>query len=361
MSRILDANDLMAGAEPKYTEEITKIQLIRALNWYTQNRAIKDSQKYATDFLKKKFKIDASEIMKDEVSTFGFVCRIVANGATLPAENKIWFDNEVDRIKTLANKPKVVVKVVESTTPILSVQERMAEKIAEVAGELEGLLDDYIQSDLKEIPSPYSVLHSKGAKGAYVNKLIVIWKSKRSEYVEALAGKDEQLWEAYSHFKKTGLKKLIAYCDQVIADCMKLSEESVKTRKPRKRKVKTPDQLVTKVKYCATFDELGLVSQNPKEIIGATQVWIYNTKYRKLGCYYVDPNSSGLSVKGSSIVDYDVEKSVCKRIRKPAETIPEILKGGKIFLRTALQKIKATDSLLSGRINEDIVILRVVK
>jgi hypothetical protein len=362
MTRILDANAMMAGAEPKYNQEITKIQLIGALNWYTQNRASKDAQKYASDYFKKKFKVDASEILKEQISTLGFLCKIVSNGATLPKENQSWFEKEIERIKTLAKKPKVKAKVVDpvATAPTLSIQERMAEKISEVAGELEGLLDDYVESGLKIAPSPYSILHSKGAKGAYASKIIEIWKKKRNEYEEALSGRDDQLAESYAHFKKTGLKKLIAYCDQVITDCMKLSEESVKTRKPRKRKVKSADELVAKVKYCEKFDELKLVSQKPKDIIGATQIWVYNTKYRKLGCYHAD-DAGGFSVKGTTILNFSEMKSVQKKLRKPEVSIPEVLKGGKVTLRNFLANIRAVESPLTGRLNEDTILLRIIK
>jgi hypothetical protein len=46
--------------------------------------------------------------------------------------------------------------------------------------------------------------------------------------------------EAYSNFTKTQLKKLIAYCDQVIVDGMKLAGEAVKTRKPESAKQSLP-------------------------------------------------------------------------------------------------------------------------
>lgn len=57
MARILDANAHFAGQEPKFSIEITKIQLITALNWYNQNKAAKDAEKYTTDFFKKKYNL----------------------------------------------------------------------------------------------------------------------------------------------------------------------------------------------------------------------------------------------------------------------------------------------------------------
>jgi hypothetical protein len=41
--------------------------------------------------------------------------------------------------------------------------------------------------------------------------------------------------------------------------------------------------------------------------------------------------------------------------------LPEVLKGGKVFLRSVLTNIKAVESKLNGRLNKDIILLRVVK
>ena len=50
---MLDANQKFAGAEPKFSTELSQIDLSKALSWYAQNKDSKDSQKYASDFFKK--------------------------------------------------------------------------------------------------------------------------------------------------------------------------------------------------------------------------------------------------------------------------------------------------------------------
>ena len=90
------------------------------------------------------------------------------------------------------------------------------------------------------------------------------------------------------------------------------------------------------------------------------QLWVYNTKNRKLGVYSAI-DASGLSIKGSSIINFSSDKSVQKTLRKPDVTLPEILKGGKVYLRNALDGIKAVASPLSGRLNEEIILLKVTK
>jgi hypothetical protein len=87
---------------------------------------------------------------------------------------------------------------------------------------------------------------------------------------------------------------------------------------------------------------------------------VYNTKTRKLGCYVAD-DAGGLSVKGSSLLNFTESKSVSKKLRKPEATLPEVLKGGKVYLRNALDNIKAVATPLTGRINSDTILLRIVK
>jgi hypothetical protein len=86
-------------------------------------------------------------------------------------------------------------------------------------------------------------------------------------------------------------------------------------------------------------------------------LWIYNTKTRKLG-KYIAASYKQLTIKGTSIDGFDVDKSVCKTLRKPDEKLKEFAKAGKIQLRKFLDEIKATETKLNGRISADIVLLK---
>jgi hypothetical protein len=361
MARITDANMIYAGAEPKHTGVLTKLRLASTLNWYSQNKASKDAEKYACDYFKKNFKLDASEQVKDQSPTFGFVCRILTNGGQLPEENQKWFDDTVEQIKqgTQTKKVKKVV-VKKDTGPVLNIQDRIRERASECIGELEGQIDELITSKFSADVSPYAMMHSMEIKGVHVRHISEWSKKLRVEFDDVLNTKDAQVKEGWSNLTKPQMKKLIAYCDQVLLDCNKLAGEAVKSRKPRKRKEKTPDQIVSKLKYMKEFADLKLKSVEPKQIIGATQLWVYNTKNRKVGCYHAI-DADGFSVKGSSLLNYNESKSIQKTLRKPEVTLPEILKGGKVYLRNALDGIRAVEVGLTGRFNDDTIILRIIK
>lgn len=360
MARVTDPNLLFAGAEPKFSPlgEITKSEMAQALNWYSQNKASKDAQKYALDYFKKKLKItNVDDAIKSTISTFGFVCRIVSNGGVLSEKDQKWFDEQVEIVKQY-KKPKKVVDIV--AAPTVTIQDRIADKSSECIGELEGMIDDIVLSNFKETPSPYGLFHTMNIKQAHTRHIVDWARNRRQQYDEALTTTDKELKEAWSNFTKPNLKKMVAFCDQVILDCQKIAGDAAKTRKPRKRKEKSPDQLVAKVKICQEFKELGLKSVDVKSILGATQLWVYNTKYRKVGCYHA-ADAGGFSIKGTTILNFNEIKSIQKKLRKPEVSLPEILNGGKVMLRNFMDGIRAVESEMNGRLNDDTILLRVIK
>ncbi len=355
MSKSIDIKAILSNnKEPKFSGELSQTQLTQALSWYAQNRDNKDATKYAVEYFKKKLKIPAPDALKFQVSTFGFICRIVSLGGVLNASNATWFNETIQKLQeqTPVAKP--------TTAAVVSIQDHIRKKASECIGELEGQIDDLIISEFKSNVSPYATMTSMDTKGAHAKFIIEHFKTRRVEYDTVLTTDDADLKEGYSNFTKTQLKKLIAYCDQVIVDGMKLAGEAVKSRKPRKRKTKSAEQLIAKLNYAKDFAELKLVSVDPKTIIGASTLWVYNTKTRKLGVYHA-LDVSGLNIKGSTIQNFAESKSVSKTLRKPAVTVNEVLKAGKVALRNILTDIRAAETALTGRINADTILLKVSK
>ena len=360
MARILDANVVFSGQEPKFSIELSKTQLILALNWYSQNKTNKDAEKYVSDFFKKKLKLDIGVLAKECNSTFAYLCRIVYNGGQLGVKDQIWFDNEAQKIQNRLKVKKVTDRKVAVIGNVISIQDRIREKSQECIAELEGQLDDYVTSDYKIDASPYGVMHTMNIKSVHVNRIVEVFKRKRIEFDAVLNTDDKELKEGYSNFTKTQLKKVVAWCDQVILDCQKVMGSATENRKPRKRKVKSPEELVAKVKVLDKFDELKLTSVPTTEIIGAMQLWVYNVKTRKLGCYHAE-DAGGFSVKGTSLENFNESKSVHKKLRKPEVSLPEVMKAGKVLLRNYMDSIRAVESALTGRLNADTILLRSLK
>jgi ribosomal protein L3 len=341
--------------EPRIDGVATSIQLVNAMNWYHQNMENKDAIKYIQDYAKKN-KIAGRVDTSQSILTLGWLCRLVTNGNQVGEQGEKFIKTHMKKVMEVQiDEPVTVV----DTTPTVSIQDRLKEKVGEIAVDLEAALDDYVTSDFKTMSAPMSIMHDR-AKGMHAQKLVEHFKKRRIEFDEVLNTDDKDLREGYSNFTKPQLKKLIAFCDAVITDALKIAGEAKVNRKKPKRKQKTPDQLVSKMNFCKEDETFKLKSIAPRDVVGALQLWVFNVKTRKLGVYHAE-DAAGLSVKGSSLLNYSESKSLHKTLRKPNEIIPNVLSGGKIVLKGILGKINSKESELSGRINTETILLRAIK
>jgi hypothetical protein len=168
----------------------------------------------------------------------------------------------------------------------------------------------------------------------------------------------EQIREGYSHIDKKDAQAYLTALEMLHGACMFVVDASKATRKPRVKKAPSKEKLIAKLNYKPKDETLQVASVNPLELLGSTEIWVFNTKTRKLGKYIADETCKVMTVKGSAIVGYDEVKSVQKTIRKPEEMIKEFKSSGKIRLRKFLEEIKTTETKLNGRINSDIIILK---
>ena len=115
--------------------------------------------------------------------------------------------------------------------------------------------------------------------------------------------------------------------------------------------------MVAKMKYEKSNDEFKLTSIKPQDIIGASKLIVFNTKYRQLSIYYAK-DLSGLNVKGSTLQNFSEDKSETRRLRKPHAMLQESVKGIRAFNKAwGTLKTKATKP--TGRINDKTIILKV--
>jgi len=246
--------------------------------------------------------------------------------------------------------------------PKITIQDRMREQCIELMGTWEYKIDCLVdgQDILKEF-DPYNEMRAYNVAQIKPAHAKIIKEEFQTQYEEALEvqqWQDEELKEAYSNFDKKIRDNYVAFFEKIMTACDTLINTGKAQRKPRKPKVISREKLVAKLKYQINDSELGLASINPAEIIDATEVWVYNTKNRKLGVYYVDDFQQGLSVKGTTIQLFHESKSVQKTLRKPAEQLKEFKGTAKTKYQKAFDNIKTTDTKLNGRLNDSTIILK---
>ena len=243
-----------------------------------------------------------------------------------------------------------------------SIQERVREAAYKMTEEIENAIEAF-QTDPESFdPKAFKVvnlLRSVEAKAAHARIIKGFYERNLKELEEASSkDADEQLKEGYSHLSKANMKKIVTFYQEVMSACDMLAQEAKVNRAPRAKKPTDKSKVVAKLKYLKQHEPLKLVSINPIDIIGTKELWVYNTKNRKLGRYVANEYME-LGVKGTTITGFNENTSVCKTLRKPEEKLKEFKAAGKVQLRKFLDDINATDTKMNGRINEEVILLKV--
>jgi len=271
--------------------------------------------------------------------------------------------------------PKLVVDNTKPKVERKTIQENMRDKTMDIEGAVHELVDEFVNNEYKD-PDKYSIMKLLREEGCPPQTIDIIsdpLKAQLSEVNELmnpptkkeLAKMSEQeqdivaqLEEGYSHLGKLQIRSLQKFLERAVADCASYVQVKKADRAPRATKQKTPAQLVRKFKYLRRFDELELTSLSPEKLVHGSEAWLYNTKTRKLIYVVADETIKTYSIKSNSMIGFDPNKSVQKTLRKPAEQLKELMKGGKPNNRKQFASIKATEIKYNGRGNEHVVILK---
>jgi len=254
-----------------------------------------------------------------------------------------------NRIAQLAEEEVKVVKSPNKNTT----QKDKIDPVKEWIGELEEVVDR--QDDKFDF---YQFARIKNMNKAQTEKIIQYYKREYEELLEVKKGKSEDLKEAWGYLKRKGLTNRIAFFERLLSELDKHINNKKVIRRPRKPKVKSAAQLVKNVQYLKESNELKVVSVSPETIVDMKQLWVYNVKYKKLTCY--NSLEGGFKMKGTTLQNFDMETSMCKMLRKPQEQLGELLKSGKVKLRTFMDKLTTKPSTFTGRINKDTLLVRVL-
>ena len=244
----------------------------------------------------------------------------------------------------------------EKSRPKISIQDRLQGKVEDYISAVEGQVDDFIDSDYKMKYDVYNHMLEIGCKAAHARKMRPFYVDCYNELVDVYNKDDEYYLEAWSHLKPKYHKKMMDFYGIIVDDLDRIIKNSTAQRKPRKKKTLSATRLVKTLKYQQEFTELKLVSVNPEKIIGANELWVYNTRYKTLGVYHAVNTVRGLSVKGCTIQHFDEDTSVQKTARKPKDILSVLNKRS---LKKQLNNMKTKEQTMTGRINAQTILLGV--
>lgn len=371
----LFGDEKYTGTEPVWDTERARAMddatfdnhLRKSFYYYNYYFTQKDTKKYVTEWMKNSHEFTKEEIRAFERSADRSVPMTVHGlimahrvGMPLLPRHIAFIDIEIEKAITRGDANIDEDVAVEEKPKALAptIQDRLNEKTAEVIGELEGHYDEFIVNS-KYTFKPYDFLTANNVPQSQLSKYETVFQSRFAELAQAFERADEQLAEAYGHYRAADYKRIMAFIDQILNDIIQYRGVKKATKKVRAPKSVSKEKIVAKLKYAREDKSMRLVSINPVDIVGAQELWVYNTKTRRLGKYVADSLKGPLNVKGTSIIGYDEVKSVTKTLRKPEEKLKEFARATKIELRKFLEAIKATETRLNGRVNAETVLLRV--
>lgn len=334
--------------------------LRKSFYYYNYYYSQKDCKKYVIEWLERNSKLSPEEIKAfnragDRLLPMTVCSLIMAHRRGMPFRGR-HIEFIIDSVQSVIERaePEVVdvVATPEQVAYRPTIQDRLNEKTSELIGELEGKYDDM------EAFKPYDWLVAKNVVQSQLGKYEAVYQARLAELELAQGKTDAQLKEAYSHYRAADFKRRTAWITDLLTAIEQYRGVKKATKKLRVKKAPSKEKVVAKLKYAKDDKSLKVVSINPADIVGSAELWVYNTKTRKLG-KYVAASYQTLGVKGTSITGFDTDKSVAKTLRKPEEQLKEFAKAGKIALRTFIKDIKAVEVKLNGRINEDTLLLRI--
>ena len=364
MSRIANVTEAMYGKEPSASDT----SLAHLLDYYSQAHTKEEKKKWFLEYYKSPSSIKTGNLKlieslpDNQFVQAGTLARIWLRGCQLPqVGNKLEeFEAELLAAGCLAKLQIDSAAEKKSRKKSLLAIQNANDLVSQIDEQIDFCIQNNCVSkfDMSQWAKRNPTLTS--------DIQATIQRRVQKLYDEVvLSSSDPDLAEAYSYLTNRKKRDFLAFLSGILST--KVEKASRKSSGPRKTKAKTPDKLVKSLKYLQSFPELRLTSIDPKDIIGATSLWVYNTKYRILTNYVSD---SGLSVKGSTLLNISdasvgkkLRKSECTVTRHSAESVVTLIPSmGKVPLKKVMDNLTTNNDITpTGRINTDTVILRARK
>ena len=256
-----------------------------------------------------------------------------------------------------AKQPETVAEVAPAVSPMVLLK---AKAMRTVIMDLDVLLDDWMRTKGQKVRriDLYETMNGHDLS-ALACPLVERWLTRqRDEMVAARDKTDPDLVEGYRYLTGPELRDRIDATEQMLTDLSRYCHAAKATRAPRKKRAKSADKQITKLKFRKEDTEYKIASINPTRVVGAYRLLAFNTKKRML-LDYVAQSAEGFSIKGTSLKNVDETNSRCTRLRKPNEFLEVVLNNTAKQIEKAWDKLTTKEGKPKVRINEDVVLLRV--
>ena len=337
--------------------------------WYKHNSTSKKYKPWLLAYLKhaKYKKADITNFKKAKIANNSLGLEKSAIYARMLMRGAPKVPDQVRKLKSFImcaiddGKNRAVEKIT-INKPKVDIQQRIKDKLVEYIIPLEDKVDEFL-SGIKKIKQPtkwYNVQSYLSGNKIPASQALGIsaWFTEiyKEELSELVGGKDKQLNEAYDYLTKPEQKRFFKFIDFIVTECNEYAHELKQTRKPRRKRMKSKEQIVKKVSYLKESKEYDLKSIKPEKILAATKLLVFNTKSAVL-TLYIAKDPAGFGIKGTTIENFSEEKTISRKVRKAVKTIKSIHK--KVKWLKVMDDIKTKDKKITGRLNKHTIIMKV--
>ena len=277
----------------------------------------------------------------------------------------MWYDALDKFIDTLFEKGKPLLaekeaeKLAMGNVVVLSPMQKLQNKINNtIMYELEDLEDAWMRDEKSSI-DVYLRMKFHGLGGSATKPVASLIEGWLLDYSDAYHKRCEQAVEGYSHIKRTELKRRIEECEKMLGDLEKLKASTKATRTVKIKKPASLDKQISKLNYKKEDNEYKISSIAPALLIGARRIYTFNTKYKVI-TEYVSSKATGFEISGSTLKGLDKLSSRECGLRKPGEFLPLVQSKSIKQIDTAWKELTTKTRSPNGRINSDVILLRVM-
>lgn len=367
----LTIDDKMLGDEPAWIASdvptdpiLRKLEYARASYYYSYLLKTKDFIPYVLDYAQVLGYTPAQIKVIKNVPDWKIVEHL-GRQAKLYSRGWVYTEAEIESQRQHYNalyKEGLQTAEAESVTILpLSIAERTQLNVMNtIALDWDIIVNEWMKNNYSQEFNTYQLFKQYNLKQNAANYFESLVRLEYDVLKDAYNKTCEQAVEAYSHITRPFQKKMLQLMEAIFTDLESIKASAKQTRMPRAKKPKASDKQVAKLKFKVEDINSKLVSINPVMIPGASRLYVYNIKNRKL-TEYVCTAVGGFVVSGSSIKNFDQALSRTCTLRKPEDVLSHVIKKSVTQVNKLWDSFTTKMTIPNGRINEDCILLRVVK
>ena len=324
-------NDQLTKALTGKITEPTKTQIesgnfANLLYDYSSSFDHTDSKKWALEYLEKvdiTLKKQLEKVNSKNFKNLGFVCRLITKGCVIPytQEDILSRLSNINQTEQIESQVKPKPKAVEKKNLVLY----------------------KIDSEMDQIISGRDVAKRFHCTGT---------RKELSEAVEYVNKQLTDIKENAEYYNKTIAKNLEKFFNTILQSL----DSAIPKRKVTKVKKTKEVDFTSKINYLKQDVKNGIVSMDIEKVIGATIVYLFDTKYEQM-IKIESKVGETLSIKGCTIINNNPEKTVKRKLSKNVKDI--IGTKSIINLNRNFDQLKTTVKKSHSRISKDMIIVSV--